>query len=222
MLGGRHGFSLAKSLKPTPRLEQNVSGIVQDGVHFRMARHAIDLPFVEIDQRSCLAQQLLGRIQIVEEFDRKRIEREMRSRPVRGRPVVAVRRSHRRPPALCPCRAVRSVSIARSAGFRSDDRDMRQIRTPCQGNRAGRAGSGKQQRPVSGPLLDLDRYVPALITFIANKLSRSATVFYQKRFRRQRHGMADLSLLAIEPAFLPRGSATSSASTRARSAATWR
>ena len=31
-------------------------------------------------------------------------------------------------------------------------------------------------------MLDLDRYVPALITFIANKLSRSATRVYQKRF----------------------------------------
>src|SRR5207237_1093820 len=31
-------------------------------------------------------------------------------------------------------------------------------------------------------LLDLDRYVPAFITFIANKLSNSATVFYQKNF----------------------------------------
>ena len=31
-------------------------------------------------------------------------------------------------------------------------------------------------------VLDLDRYIPALITFIANKLSRSATVLYHKRF----------------------------------------
>ena len=33
-----------------------------------------------------------------------------------------------------------------------------------------------------GPLLDLDRYVPAFITFIANKLSNSATAHYQRHF----------------------------------------
>ena len=53
---------------------------------------------------------------------------------------------------------------------------------------AAQAGARNRR---DGPLLDLDRYVPAFITFIANKLSNSATVFYQKRFRRQRHGMAD-------------------------------
>ncbi len=65
-------------------------------------------------------------------------------------------------------------------------------------------------------VLDLDRYVPALITFIANKLSRSATVVYQKRFRVNVTEWRILSLLAIEPAFRPRASATSSASTRDR------
>ena len=29
-----------------------------------------------------------------------------------------------------------------------------------------------------GPTLDLNRYVPAFITFIANKLSNSATAYY--------------------------------------------
>ena len=29
-----------------------------------------------------------------------------------------------------------------------------------------------------GPTLDLERYVPAFITFIANKLSNSATAYY--------------------------------------------
>ena len=51
----------------------------------------------------------------------------------------------------------------------------------------------------SGQVLDLDRYVPALITFIANKLSRSATVLYQKRFAVNVTEWRILALLAIEP-----------------------
>jgi DNA-binding MarR family transcriptional regulator len=47
--------------------------------------------------------------------------------------------------------------------------------------------------------LDLDRYVPALITFIANKLSRTATVLYQKRFGVNVTEWRILSLLALEP-----------------------
>ena len=62
----------------------------------------------------------------------------------------------------------------------------------------------RRPRPVEpaaddGPLLDLDRYVPALITFIANKLSRSATVLYQKRFAVNVTEWRILALLAIEP-----------------------
>jgi DNA-binding MarR family transcriptional regulator len=48
-------------------------------------------------------------------------------------------------------------------------------------------------------VLDLDRYVPALITFIANKLSRGATVLYQKRFAVNVTEWRILALLAIEP-----------------------
>src|SRR5712672_3760827 len=67
----------------------------------------------------------------------------------------------------------------------------RQARTtrPAAATRTGRAGQ----------VLDLDRYVPALITFIANKLSRSATVLYQKRFGVNVTEWRILSLLAIEP-----------------------
>src|SRR4051812_26561853 len=54
--------------------------------------------------------------------------------------------------------------------------------------------------PGNGEVLDLDRYVPALITFIANKLSRSATVLYQKRFGVNVTEWRILALLAIEPA----------------------
>ena len=67
----------------------------------------------------------------------------------------------------------------------------RQARAPRTGA-AGRSGRAEQ-------VLDLDRYVPALITFIANKLSRSATVVYQKRFGVNVTEWRILSLLAIEP-----------------------
>lgn len=49
-------------------------------------------------------------------------------------------------------------------------------------------------------VLDLDRYVPALVTFIANKLSRSATVLYQRRYAVNVTEWRILALLAIEPA----------------------
>ncbi|MET0443601.1 MAG: MarR family winged helix-turn-helix transcriptional regulator [Pseudorhodoplanes sp.] len=48
-------------------------------------------------------------------------------------------------------------------------------------------------------LLDLDRYVPAFITFIANKLSNSATTFYSRQFGVNVTEWRIMSLLAIEP-----------------------
>src|SRR6195256_5572683 len=54
-------------------------------------------------------------------------------------------------------------------------------------------------RTDDGEVIDLERYVPALITFIANKLSRSATVLYQKRFGVNVTEWRILVLLAIEP-----------------------
>jgi len=50
-----------------------------------------------------------------------------------------------------------------------------------------------------GVTLDLDRYVPAFITFIANKLSNSATAFYQRHFGVNVTEWRMMSLLAIEP-----------------------
>ena len=50
-----------------------------------------------------------------------------------------------------------------------------------------------------GMVLDLERYVPALVTFIANKLSRSASALYQKRFQVNVTEWRILALLAIEP-----------------------
>ena len=63
---------------------------------------------------------------------------------------------------------------------------------------AGGALSGKAGK-AGGRVLDLDRYVPALITFIGNKLSNSATVTYQKRFGVNVTQWRILSQLAIEP-----------------------
>jgi DNA-binding MarR family transcriptional regulator len=65
----------------------------------------------------------------------------------------------------------------------------------------------KQRRPRpaattaadDGPRLDLDRYVPAFITFIANKLSNSASVFYQRNFGVSVTEWRIMSQLAIEP-----------------------
>jgi len=51
----------------------------------------------------------------------------------------------------------------------------------------------------NGPTLDLDRYVPAFITFIANKLSNSATAYYQRNFGVNVTEWRIMSLLAIEP-----------------------
>jgi DNA-binding MarR family transcriptional regulator len=50
-----------------------------------------------------------------------------------------------------------------------------------------------------GPTLDLERYVPAFITFIANKLSNSATALYQRKFGVNVTEWRIMSLLAIEP-----------------------
>ncbi|AWL92334.1 MULTISPECIES: MarR family winged helix-turn-helix transcriptional regulator [Bradyrhizobium] len=51
----------------------------------------------------------------------------------------------------------------------------------------------------AGPTLDLERYVPAFVTFIANKLSNSATAFYQREFGVNVTEWRIMSLLAIEP-----------------------
>ncbi|MBR0714142.1 MarR family winged helix-turn-helix transcriptional regulator [Bradyrhizobium liaoningense] len=57
----------------------------------------------------------------------------------------------------------------------------------------------KQATAEAGPTLDLERYVPAFITFIANKLSNSATAFYQREFGVNVTEWRIMSLLAIEP-----------------------
>src|SRR3981189_1562375 len=67
----------------------------------------------------------------------------------------------------------------------------------------GSPGSRRKAARVSGvkagQTLDLERYVPAFVTFIANKLSRSATALYQKRFGVNVTEWRMMSLLAIAP-----------------------
>jgi DNA-binding MarR family transcriptional regulator len=48
-------------------------------------------------------------------------------------------------------------------------------------------------------LLDLDRYVPGLITFLANKLSRSASAIYRRNFQVGINEWRVMSQLALEP-----------------------
>lgn len=65
-------------------------------------------------------------------------------------------------------------------------------------DRRGGAGLPKATDP-QGPVLDLDRYVPGLLTFLANKLSRSASALYQREFGVNVTEWRIMSQLAIEP-----------------------
>ncbi|MDI1263145.1 MAG: MarR family winged helix-turn-helix transcriptional regulator [bacterium] len=62
-----------------------------------------------------------------------------------------------------------------------------------------RSASAEIPATGDGPTLDLNRYVPAFITFIANKLSTSATAYYQRHFGVNVTEWRIMSLLAIEP-----------------------
>src|ERR1700760_1304292 len=55
------------------------------------------------------------------------------------------------------------------------------------------------ERAADGPLIDLDRYVPAYITFIANKLSNSATAVYRHNFGVNVTEWRIMTQLALEP-----------------------
>jgi DNA-binding MarR family transcriptional regulator len=57
----------------------------------------------------------------------------------------------------------------------------------------------KPRNGQDGTTLDLDRYVPAFVTFIANKLSNSATTRYQREFGVNVTEWRIMALLAIEP-----------------------
>ena len=55
------------------------------------------------------------------------------------------------------------------------------------------------ERAADGPTLDIDRYVPAYVTFIANKLSNSATAAYQRNFGINVTEWRIMTQLALEP-----------------------
>ena len=59
-LCGRHGFSWRNRSGPRRGWSRR-SRIVQHGMDLGIARHAIEVPFVEIDDRPGLAQQFMGR-----------------------------------------------------------------------------------------------------------------------------------------------------------------
>ena len=68
-----------------------------------------------------------------------------------------------------------------------------------------RSGMGRAEREVVGDagstgfVLDLDTYVPGLLTFVANKLSRSASALYRREFGVNVTEWRVLAQLAIEP-----------------------
>lgn len=56
-----------------------------------------------------------------------------------------------------------------------------------------------RETPQPAGVLDLERYVPGLLTFMANKLSRSASSLYARRFGVNVTEWRILSQIAIEP-----------------------
>jgi DNA-binding MarR family transcriptional regulator len=89
---------------------------------------------------------------------------------------------------------LRLKSLFLDDAFAGMMRDMSRNGSTNSPGKALRTGRAKP-----GQTLDLERYVPAFVTFIANKLSRSATAFYQQRFGINVTEWRIMSLLAIEP-----------------------
>jgi len=56
-----------------------------------------------------------------------------------------------------------------------------------------------QTNATDGPMLDLGRYVPALLTFLANKLNHGASALYRRHFGVGTTEWRIISTLAIEP-----------------------
>ena len=57
----------------------------------------------------------------------------------------------------------------------------------------------KREMTGSDPVLDLDHYVPGLITHLANKLSRSASAIYRRNFQVGINEWRVMSQLALAP-----------------------
>ena len=67
------------------------------------------------------------------------------------------------------------------------------------GNAKASVTEDDQQIFGDGPVLDLARYVPALLTFISNKLSRSGSALYRRHFGVGIIEWRILAMLAVEP-----------------------
>jgi DNA-binding MarR family transcriptional regulator len=65
--------------------------------------------------------------------------------------------------------------------------------------RAKSAARPRAETDGAGPVLDLSRYVPGLLTFLANKLSRGASALYQREFGVNVTEWRIMSQLALEP-----------------------
>ena len=63
----------------------------------------------------------------------------------------------------------------------------------------GAKAKAVEAKDAQDVVLDLDRYVPGLFTFVANKLSRSANAVYRREFDVSVTEWRILSQLAIEP-----------------------
>ena len=61
------------------------------------------------------------------------------------------------------------------------------------------AAESEQPIPDGGPILDLTRYVPALLTFVSNKLTRSGSALYRRHFGVGITEWRILAMLAVEP-----------------------
>lgn len=61
------------------------------------------------------------------------------------------------------------------------------------------AAESEQPIPDGGPNLDLTRYVPALLTFVSNKLTRSGSALYRRHFGVGVTEWRILAMLAVEP-----------------------
>lgn len=63
----------------------------------------------------------------------------------------------------------------------------------------GRAAQAPRPAFRDGPVLDLGGYVPGLLTFLADRLSRGASALYRRHFGIGITGWRVLSTLAVEP-----------------------
>ena len=87
-LGGRHGFSLRKSLRPTPAAEENVCPVPQRLVHLGVAGHAPDAVVLQPDHRARFPQLGVEGEGVAQEAVGERVQRAYRRLPCRRHRVT--------------------------------------------------------------------------------------------------------------------------------------